>query len=110
MGTECLRQFPRVFRFWLNRCQIIHSRTRTEQTGAAWSPLFRICTVTVLRAPHLLASLTPVTADEGSVVPSDRYALADVAERIAVTENRLQKLRHRVNRLQEEGSDARDAQ
>jgi len=43
-------------------------------------------------------------------MPSDRYALADVAERIAVTENHLQKLRHRVNRLQEEGSDARDAQ
>jgi hypothetical protein len=43
-------------------------------------------------------------------MPYDRYALADVAERIAATENRLQKLRHRVNRLQEEGSDARDAQ
>jgi uncharacterized protein (DUF2164 family) len=43
-------------------------------------------------------------------MPYDRSGLADVAERIAATENRLQKLRHRVNRLQEEGSDARDAQ
>ena len=43
-------------------------------------------------------------------MPYDRSALADVAERIAVTENRLQKLRHRINRLREEGSDARDAQ
>ena len=43
-------------------------------------------------------------------MPHDRYALADVAERIAATENRLQKLRHRVSRLHEEGSDARDAQ
>jgi uncharacterized protein (DUF2164 family) len=43
-------------------------------------------------------------------MPYDRSALADVAERIAATENRLVKLRHRVNRLQEEGSDARDAQ
>ena len=43
-------------------------------------------------------------------MPYDRSALADVAERIAATENRLQKLRHRVNRLQELGSDARDAQ
>jgi predicted nucleic acid-binding Zn-ribbon protein len=43
-------------------------------------------------------------------MPYDRYAPADVAERIAAAENRLQKLRHRVNRLQQEGSDARDAQ
>jgi predicted nucleic acid-binding Zn-ribbon protein len=43
-------------------------------------------------------------------MPYDRSELADVAERIAAAENRLQKLRHRVNRLQEEGSDARDAQ
>jgi hypothetical protein len=43
-------------------------------------------------------------------MPYDRYALADIAGRIAATENRLQKLRHRVNRLQEEGSDPRDAQ
>ena len=43
-------------------------------------------------------------------MPYDRYALADIAGRIAAAENRLQKLRHRVDRLQQEGSDARDAQ
>ena len=37
----------------------------------------------------------------------DRYALADIAERIAATENRLHKLRFRLGRLQEEGSEAR---
>lgn len=43
-------------------------------------------------------------------MPHDRYALADIAERIAATENRLGKLRHRVERLQQEGSDARQAE
>ena len=37
----------------------------------------------------------------------DRYELADIAGRIAATENRLQKLRHHVARLEQEGSDAR---
>jgi len=40
----------------------------------------------------------------------DRSALADVAERIAATETRLVKLRERVERLQQEGSDARQAE
>lgn len=43
-------------------------------------------------------------------MPYDRYARADIAERIAATENRILKLRHRVGRLQQEGSDARQAQ
>jgi hypothetical protein len=42
---------------------------------------------------------------EGSVMP-DRYALADIAQRIAATENRVHQLRDRVGRLQQEGSDA----
>jgi hypothetical protein len=40
----------------------------------------------------------------------DRYALAEIAERIAATENRVHRLRYRVGRLQEEGSDARREQ
>ena len=36
----------------------------------------------------------------------DRYARNDVAERIAATENRIAKLRSRVDRLQREGSSA----
>ena len=39
----------------------------------------------------------------------DRYELADIAGRIAATENRLQRLRHHVARLEQEGSDARPA-
>lgn len=41
---------------------------------------------------------------------TDRFELVDVAERIASVENRLHKLRHRVGRLQQEGSDARREQ
>ena len=37
----------------------------------------------------------------------DGYARCEIAERIAAIENRIAKLRHRVNRLQQEGSDAR---
>jgi hypothetical protein len=37
---------------------------------------------------------------------SDRASLADVAERIASTENRHSQLRIRITRLKEEGSDA----
>jgi hypothetical protein len=37
----------------------------------------------------------------------DRNSLADVAERIASTENRQSKLRTRIKRLKNEGSDAR---
>ena len=36
----------------------------------------------------------------------DRTSLADVAERIAATENRQSKLRVRIKRLEDEGSDA----
>ena len=36
----------------------------------------------------------------------DRYARNDVAERIAATENRIAKLRSRVDRLQREGSNS----
>ena len=36
----------------------------------------------------------------------DRTSLADVAERIASTENRQSKLRIRIKRLKDEGSDA----
>jgi hypothetical protein len=43
-------------------------------------------------------------------MPSDRYALVDIAGRIAAAENRLLRLRHRVDRLQREGSDARQEQ
>ena len=39
----------------------------------------------------------------------DRFALNDIAQRIAATENKLGKLRARISRLKEEGSDpARD--
>ena len=40
----------------------------------------------------------------------DRFGRLDVAERIAATENRLGKLRDRVVRLKQEGSDARQAE
>ncbi len=36
----------------------------------------------------------------------DRTLLADVAQRIAATENRQSKLRVRIKRLKDEGSDA----
>lgn len=40
----------------------------------------------------------------------DRTSLADVAERIAATENRQSKLRVRIKRLEDEGSDASQEQ
>jgi hypothetical protein len=43
-------------------------------------------------------------------MPYDRDALAAIAGRIAAAENRLLRLRHRVDRLQREGSDARQEQ
>lgn len=71
---------------------------------------FCTCKVTALRMPNLRISVRPIAADEGSVMLYDRSALADVAERIAATETRLVKLRERVERLQQEGSDARQAE
>ena len=40
----------------------------------------------------------------------DRYALTEIAERIAFTENRAHQLRYRVYRLMEQGGDARREQ
>ena len=40
----------------------------------------------------------------------DRYALSEIAGRIAFTESRAHQLRYRVSRLQEQGSDARREQ
>jgi hypothetical protein len=40
----------------------------------------------------------------------DHYALVDVAQSIAATENRLSQLRDRVQRLKDEGSDAAQAE
>lgn len=39
-------------------------------------------------------------------VMSNHFALSDIAERIAVTENKLVMLRERIGRLKAEGSDA----
>jgi hypothetical protein len=41
---------------------------------------------------------------------SDRGALVAIAERIAESENRIDQLRERVERLKSEGSDASQAQ
>jgi predicted nucleic acid-binding Zn-ribbon protein len=40
------------------------------------------------------------------VMRHDSFALTDIAQRIAATENRVEQLRQRVERLEQEGSDA----